>query len=257
VLRRRGSLGENPPRVTPSDPTVERNPALQAAMVRPVLEKMGRIHLPHFFKPDCAERIYRCLDSETPWQLHLNDGARNFDPPDEQVRLLPEASRVLLLDKVYGNAAANRFQGLYHTFPIFDAYHAGNRMDLYLMRVYEFLNSPPFLDFARAATGVSAIALVDAQATLYRPGHFLTEHDDRAHDKDRVAAYVLNFTREWRADWGGILQFIDADGHVAEGYTPAFNALNLFRVPQRHSVSFVAPYARAGRYSITGWLRTS
>jgi SM-20-related protein len=243
--------------VTAPDPLVERNPALTAGIVRPVLEKAGRIHLPHFFKPACAERIYQCLEFETPWQLHFNDGARNFDPPDEQIRLLPDASRVLLLDKLYDNAVANRFQGLYHTFPIHDAYHAGNRMDSYLMRVYEFLNSPAFLKFAREVTGVPTISVVDAQATLYRPGHFLTEHDDRAEGKRRVAAYVLNFTREWRADWGGILQFIDSDGHVAEGYTPAFNALNLFRVPQRHSVSFVAPYARAGRYSITGWLRES
>lgn len=239
------------------DPPVERNPALAASMVRPLLEKMGRVHLPHFFMPACAERIHRCLEAETPWQLHLNDGARNFDPPDEQLRLLPEASRVLLLDRIYDNAAANRFQGLYHTFPVYDAWHAGNHRDLYLMRVYEFLNSPAFLAFAREATGEPGISLVDAQATLYRPGHFLTEHDDRAEGKHRVAAYVLNFTRGWRPDWGGILQFIDTDGHVCEGYTPAFNALNLFRVPQRHSVSFVAPYARAGRYSITGWLRGS
>jgi len=243
--------------MTASDPPVERNPALHASIVRPVLEKIGRIHVPHFFKAACADRIYECLQSETPWQLHLNDGVLNFDRPDEHMQLLPDAKRVLLLDGVYDNAAAKRFQGLYHTFPIYDSWRAGNRRDLYLMRVYEFLNSPAFLDFAREATGVQTISLVDAQATLYRPGHFLTEHDDRAEGKRRVAAYVLNFTREWHADWGGVLQFIDSDGHVAEGYTPAFNALNLFRVPQRHSVSFVAPFARAGRYSITGWLRES
>jgi SM-20-related protein len=67
----------------------------------------------------------------------------------------------------------------------------------------------------------------------------------------------LNLTHQWRADWGGILNFLDADGHVAEGYVPAFNALNLFRVPQRHNVSYVAPFAMNGRYSITGWLRAA
>jgi len=152
-------------------------------------------------------------------------------------------------------SAGRRFQYLYDSFPISDVYERGEGRELYVMRVYEFLNSPEFLDFARRVTGVASIALVDAQATRYRPGHFLTHHDDLIAEKKRVAAYVLNFTARWVADWGGILQFISADGHVAEGYVPVFNALNLFRVPQLHAVSYVAPFAQAPRLSITGWLR--
>jgi Rps23 Pro-64 3,4-dihydroxylase Tpa1-like proline 4-hydroxylase len=125
------------------------------------------------------------------------------------------------------------------------------------MRVQEFLNSREFLEFARDVTGMGDIAFADAQATLFRPGHFLTQHDDEVEGKNRRAAYVLSFTRRWRPDWGGILEFIDSDGHVAEGYTPRFNALNLIRVPQRHAVSYVVPWAVEGRYSITGWLRAS
>ncbi|HEX5536856.1 MAG TPA: 2OG-Fe(II) oxygenase family protein [Sphingobium sp.] len=37
---------------------------------------------------------------------------------------------------------------------------------------------------------------------------------------------------------------------------PRFNALSLFRVPQRHHVGCVAPFAPKPRISITGWLRT-
>ena len=49
--------------------------------------------------------------------------------------------------------------------------------------------------------------------------------------------------------------FHAADGHVAEAYTPGFNSLNIFRVPQAHSVSQVASFVTAERLSITGWLR--
>ena len=49
--------------------------------------------------------------------------------------------------------------------------------------------------------------------------------------------------------------FHDADGHVAEGYVPRFNALNLFTVPQTHSVSQIASFVTASRYAITGWVR--
>ncbi|MBX9747268.1 MAG: hypothetical protein K2X34_10220, partial [Hyphomonadaceae bacterium] len=45
------------------------------------------------------------------------------------------------------------------------------------------------------------------------------------------------------------------DGHIAEAYTPRWNALNILKVPQPHAVSVVAPFAHGARYSITGWLR--
>ena len=60
----------------------------------------------------------------------------------------------------------------------------------------------------------------------------------------------------WRADWGGALQFFGPDGNVSEAFTPAFNVLNVFKVPAVHSVAMVAPFAGASRYSITGWLRS-
>jgi Rps23 Pro-64 3,4-dihydroxylase Tpa1-like proline 4-hydroxylase len=69
-------------------------------------------------------------------------------------------------------------------------------------------------------------------------------------------AYVMNFcAEEWRPDWGGYLLFYDEDGDVVAGFKPRFNALNLFRVPQKHSVTYVAPFAPIARFAITGWFR--
>jgi SM-20-related protein len=237
-----------------AEPPVELDPQLDRALIRDAFTRVGRVHIPGIFTGVCAARLYRCLAEETPWQLHVNDGQKHFDAADLQLQLIPSADRALLLDTVYRNAT-NRFQCIYNSFPVYDAYHQGRQLDLYVMQVYRFLNSKPFLEFAREITGLRTIALADAQATLFRPGHFLTQHDDTDAGKRRVAAYVLSFTKNWKADWGGVLQFIDRDGHVAEGYTPGFNALNLFKVPQAHCVSFVAPFAAAGRYSISGWLR--
>lgn len=243
--------------MTQSEPAVELDPALDRKLIRDLFARTQRVHIPGILTRACAERIYRCLTAETPWQLHMNEGGKHFDAADEQIQAMPEANRVLLLEAVHRNAARRQFQCLYNSFPIYDAYHAERHRDLYLMRVYEFLNSGPFLEFARYVTGAASITMADAQATLYRPGHFLTQHDDREDGKQRVAAYVFNFTHDWRADWGGVLQFIDQDGHVSEGYLPVFNALNLFLVPRAHSVSYVTPFAQGGRYSITGWLRES
>jgi Rps23 Pro-64 3,4-dihydroxylase Tpa1-like proline 4-hydroxylase len=125
-----------------------------------------------------------------------------------------------------------------------------------LAKLVAFLASPEFLAFIREVTGVEAIAWPNADATLYGPFDFLTLHDDKHTEFDRLVAYVLNMTPMWRPDWGGALQFFDAHGQIEEGYMPTFNALNLFRVPKLHSVSLVAPFGGA-RYSVTGWFHSA
>ena len=50
--------------------------------------------------------------------------------------------------------------------------------------------------------------------------------------------------------------FHDGEGDVRRGLLPRFNCLNLFAVPQPHSVSLVAPWAGHVRISVTGWLRS-
>jgi Rps23 Pro-64 3,4-dihydroxylase Tpa1-like proline 4-hydroxylase len=212
------------------------------------------VHIPSIFPPEVAARVYQAMVSETPWSRVVSGETRHFDLGPGAWEAVPAAKRKELEDAVH-RKGRDGFAYFYDCFPLADLHEAGSHLDSYLMRVYEFINTEPFLEFARAVTGAATIAFADAQATCYRPGDFLTAHDDGIEGKRRRAAYVLNFTSVWSADWGGLLQFLDRDGHVAEAYTPAFNALNLVRVPQPHSVSYVNPLAAGARYSITGWLR--
>lgn len=237
-----------------NDPPVRVNQALDKEVIRRTFSRSGRVHIQGFFEPSVAQAIYEALSQRTPWQLCFNSGPRHVDIGVDGFESLSLEDREKLVTAIH-HGARRGFQYFYAAFPLYDLYAAGLHRDHYLMRVYEFLNSEVFLEFVRDITGTADIEFADAQATLYQAGHFLTTHDDLAEGKHRRAAYVLNFTPQWRADWGGVLQFIDADGHLAEGYVPAFNALNLFRVPQKHSVSYVTPAANGGRYSITGWLR--
>ena len=107
-----------------------------------------------------------------------------------------------------------------------------------------------------------AVQLLSASASAHDPSSFSGQprvgarHDDDVAGKNRRCAYVLSFCPGWRPDWGGALQFFGPDGNVEGAFTPAHNALSLFRVPMDHSVGVVAPYAGSDRYSITGWLRS-
>jgi Rps23 Pro-64 3,4-dihydroxylase Tpa1-like proline 4-hydroxylase len=237
-----------------ADPVVRLNPGLEPTAIAEVYARHGRVHIPAILPPDVAERVHRALAADTPWNRVVRGVSKHYDLAPGSWEAQSDERRGEILQAVYAQGRGG-FGYLYENFPIADHHEAGRHLDSFLMRVFEFLNSAPFLDFARSVTRDPSIAFADAQATRYSAGDFLTAHDDAVDGKHRRAAYVLNFTRAWRADWGGLLHFLDRDGHVAEAYTPAFNALNLLRVPQPHAVTYVNPLAGGARLSITGWLR--
>ncbi len=104
------------------------------------------------------------------------------------------------------------------------------------------------------SAGARDIASAEACATRCRPGHFLAIHDDRHEETHRRVAYAFGLSPVWRPEWGGLLMFHDGRQDV-ELLVPRMNELNLFGVPQDHSVSLVAPFAPEPRYSVTGWMR--
>jgi SM-20-related protein len=237
------------------DVAIALDPRLDTGLVGRVFRSAGRVHIGGILTAAAADRIHRALADETPWSYVVGDESGNRDLPVASLDELSPDERAAIVAST-DSAAVRGFAYRYSSFRIDGAFEAGRHREHYLMRVLAFLNSKPFLDFARHVTGVPQIAFADAQATLYRPGDFLTTHDDEVEGKNRHAAYVLNFTPEWRVDWGGLLAFPDPYGHVTEAFGPAFNALNLMRVPTPHTVTQVASFAGAGRYSITGWLRS-
>jgi Rps23 Pro-64 3,4-dihydroxylase Tpa1-like proline 4-hydroxylase len=136
------------------------------------------------------------------------------------------------------------------------AYKERRYFDLVLHRVIEQINKPAWLEAMRKITGFDSIRRTDAQATRYIAGHYLRQHNDHNEKEGRLCAYVINLTRNWHADWGGLLQFLNEEGEVTETFMPRFNSISMFRVPVHHCVSPVASFATGARYAITGWLRT-
>jgi Rps23 Pro-64 3,4-dihydroxylase Tpa1-like proline 4-hydroxylase len=213
-----------------------------------------RVHVPNFLRDEDAARLLASLESLSRWNIVTTSKGKHLDLDAKGVAGFTAQDRRRFDDAVHAPATRG-FQYLFENFPIYDSYYAGTIPDPEISAFFEFLNSPAMLDFVRTVTGAGEIAFADAQATRYRRGHFLTAHDDGVEGKSRVAAFVFNLTRDWRPDWGGILNFTGADGHIDGGFTPSFNALNIFAVPQPHHVSVIAPYAGASRISVTGWFR--
>lgn len=210
-----------------------------------------RAHIRDILTYDSAARVHRCLAQETDFSLLCRTG-------DDQAQAwrvtdLTPQKEAELMNAAYA-CAGDGFHFLYDGHVLSRDGETYSDPSHYLSAITAFLNSAPLLDFVRRVTGNAAIVFADAQATRYRPGHFLNQHDD-GNDRGRIAAYVLNMTPRWRPDWGGALLFSDWPGHFSGGYLPVFNALNILAVPQEHMVGFVSPFAGAARYSITGWFR--
>jgi SM-20-related protein len=217
-----------------------------------IFRKFGRLHIPNFLREEDARRLHDVLATRTRWRMMLiHDGPKEITQEAWAAMPVEQQQKI---DQQVIEAAKVRFEGRFCALRFYDGKFLDEESPE-LVAFGRFLNAKPFLSFIRILTGSPDIAMSDAQATFYRPGDFLHRHNDISEGRSRVAAYVYNLTPRWQAEWGGLLSFLDADGHVAEAYTPAWNALNVLRVPQLHYVSHVAPFATEGRYSVTGWLR--
>ena len=228
--------------------------ALDANAIADHFKTNAYASIPGILPGEQAKRLHKAMQSFTDWNLVFSDRGQHIDLSAEQVHSMGPQKRQQLQNAIYAQAQ-NDFQYCYNNYPIYDAHRAGRNVDHVLHKFYEWLDSDDFLDFAREVTSFDDIAFVDAQATRYNAGHFLTTHDDSQENKHRRAAYIFNLTPDWPADWGGFLQLLDEDGHARRGLRPTFNTLNIIAVPQRHNVSIVAPFAGGSRLSVTGWLR--
>ena len=234
--------------------TLRLSPALDVAALRKGFAMHRRLHIPGVLDPDSAEAVVAAMEAFDGWKVSVSAGGETFELPLTG-RVAAEPGKQGWIDQARVDGAEARMQYIFDT----------RRLDMepedmprdVVSEVPGFLNGPDFIAFMHAVTGDDRIDFADAQATRYRPGHVLTGHDDMAAGKNRLYAYVLNLTRGWRTDWGGVLTFEGTDGHVDQGFAPAFNALNIFAVPMRHAVTQVASFAARDRLSITGWLRSN
>ena len=231
------------------------NPRLQPAAYRPIFARFGRLHVPDFLQPQHANALQAQLLRLSSWHRSVHvDAGSDIDVPVEEWEELSPPERALIEQGIH-DRAGRAFQYVFDTVRVREkALDDGGEPAL--AAAMKLVNSAAFLGFVRTLTGDDRPVFGDAMFTRYLPGHFLTAHDDEAEEGTRLYAYVLNLTPSWRADWGGLLLFLDEEDHVEEGYVPAFNALNIFRVPQRHAVSFVTPFAQGPRLSVTGWIRS-
>lgn len=230
------------------------NPSLDANGLARRYAERGRVRITDFLREDVAAALARELRGRTDWHWVMNSGDKVFELTRDS-RTALSGDQVRALDDATYATARSGFQYRFETLRVPDDDAARMTSDDVLAAFATWLSSPEPIALLRRVTGAHPIDFADMQATAYGPGDFLTGHDDAVAGKQRHAAYVLGLNPTWRTEWGGLLLFHGQDGAV-DGVVPAFNTLDLFSVPQLHSVSEVTRAAANRRYSITGWLRS-
>ncbi len=231
------------------------NPDLKADELAVEYQKNGVIRIENIFPDDTAEIIREILLKHTPWHIVYSDenGKHIYHRPESWQALGGDEQRRIFNEVL--QRARDGFAYFYYCYPMIDNYVAGKDQDWPLHAMTEFVNSDEFREFVKTVTAEPSVIKLDAQAALYARGHFLNTHDDTGDVAERRAAYVLNFSKNWRIDWGGQFIFVDENGNPDKGFNPSFNSLAMFRVPRKHIVSQVASFAGEPRLTITGWLR--
>jgi Rps23 Pro-64 3,4-dihydroxylase Tpa1-like proline 4-hydroxylase len=230
------------------------NPKLDPAPFARIYAEQKMVQIEDIFEPEIADAIERTLAS-LPWKLLAQDEAgQNVMLSREQLAAMPQDARARFEQSMRQRAAAN-LGYTYFAYPMIEAAVSGWDPQHPIHRLTQFLNSPPFLEFARALISFPNLTKIDAHASNYMRGHYLTRHVDDGARKERRAAYTLGLTRKWEPDWGGLLLFLDDKQNVTRGFVPRFNVLTVFDGLMLHSVTQVAGFAPAQRLSVAGWFR--
>ncbi len=216
----------------------------------------GRVQIKSVLDEQVAQGVLKAFTTKLEWGITYNQGAESKHIPREQIEFMTNEERSNFLSEVTSRAM-EQFQFAFAEAPLMQDFKPGQEVSDYAHRMIEFVNDVQFQSLIADVTGDDQPARADLIACCYSPGHFITLHDDKDPQGLRRYGFAFDFTPFWRPDWGGShLFFDDEDGNVTEGFNPVFNSLNLFRVPQRYAISFVAPYAKAGRYTLAGWVQS-
>ena len=222
----------------------------ELAALRAELRELGRIRICPAIAPAAAEALRAELTASTEWVRTLRQGGieRELDA-QTLATLAPAHLRAVEQLAVQGDDTVFRF--LHDSIRISPVPAERQARGWVLDACAEAFNAPATLALIGELTG-EQVRSFRGDATRYLPGHFLTTHNDGRKFGKRVLALVLNLS-QWHIDWGGLMVFHNAFGAAHCAWTPAFNTLNLFSVPQDHSVTMVTALARAPRLTVSGW----
>ena len=169
------------------------------------------------------------------------------------IRNFPENQDQIVLERQHSENLFNQGQFTYHFYRTAGDHYADCNCCECMFR--KFLRTESCLDFLSKVAKDNLSGFNTIFASRYSSGCFLSPHHDESLGK---LGFVLQLTKNWRPQWGGVLHFLDDTMTKIEySEVPTFNSLTLFYIPQGkgkwHYVSHVSPGVTSHRVAYSGW----
>ena len=119
---------------------IEINADLDTALYKEVFRRHARVHIPEILTLESANCILEKLQNEVPWQTHFNDGDKSYDLQQQQIAVLPDSKKTLVVEKLHQHAQS-RFQYVFHNYSISDAVEQESNPGVELNSFLDFVNS--------------------------------------------------------------------------------------------------------------------
>ena len=212
-----------------------------------------RVRVADILQAEFADRLHIACRDDVPYEYICHIGGKNVVIPEDDLRAMSPADQAGLQASLVEQASKG-VGFFYSGYQMRRAKDGSDNAGIgFLNSMFDFVNSDEVLSLVSAICGRNDLHSADAHFTRYTSGQYLTRHKDDIAVEGRRIAYVLSVTRDWHPDWGGLLHFYEDDGRPRDFWVPVFNTLNLFDVRHVHSVSYVTPFAKGQRLSLTGW----
>tara|TARA_B110000483_G_scaffold234850_1_gene305520 strand:+ start:3956 stop:4651 length:696 start_codon:yes stop_codon:yes gene_type:complete len=210
-----------------------------------IFEKNKKVKIENLLITKVAEILFKHALTEKNWILSTGHDATKYE---KRINKQFEKANAIQIKKIQDKFKNDHFSYIFlrsmnNIKPSFLEYTLRKNM-----------GSEEFIHYLNKITNLNLTKLNTLFLSKYKGGNFLSPHSDNGNGK---LAFVLNLTKNWKPQYGGILHFMnDTKTEIVESFTPLFNNLMLFEVPEGgipHFVSHVVPYVKQERYSITGW----
>lgn len=210
----------------------------------------SRVRINNFLPEEQAKALNQCLADFSHYRHAFVLDGKYGEAAEADLRALPEYQRHKFQADII-KQAANGVGFWYERHQITPHDHG------LLGELFNWLNSGALLATLSKITGTPNLKSAIAQATRYKAGDFLTRHQDIVTKEKRKIAFVINLPLRWHPDWGGLLQFYEANGTPRDAWNPDFNSLSLFDVSHVHSVTSISSFAPEPRLAVSGWFQLS
>jgi SM-20-related protein len=244
-----------------NDHRVQRNFRVRAdAMARTPtakteFDRRGHSHIRNVLNGESARALYRWLRDDASWGLKLCNGERVLGvPPSEYSRCTSSDLRGFA-DIAYTAARlgfAFMREEIWCSSATMQGYPEGGHVVAPLL---DLLNSDELQKLIVAVTGYVSTRLLKVAIERHKPGHFCTFNNGSS--PSARLGVRLDLTPAWQVDWGGLCEFTNFFGAVDAAYRPEFNSLTIYSLSRPQGISFVAPFARAARYTVVCQLAAS